>query len=247
MKRLILIITLTVTLLWTGTAAAQAQAAGLLDDILGEGGAIPVEDVNAKGTGYWVLQILRTLKILEDHILQARVGAVSMGNGAGPYLKEQAEERYGHALTYGAHSASSEDWPETFSFDFTWENGGWLESDLETEKRALDTQRTMLRLLEKSHEEFLGEEEEDIPGGIVDAINKAGGRNQLLAQIGGAIAKSIDEQRKNRQLLMTIGNGLFVDNAVELNRIVKREAQARAFFDNFGKPVAFPEFTDRGL
>ena len=242
MKKII-IAALVVTLLFPLTATGQVAAAGLLDDILGDGGAIPVEDINANRLGYWAHQILHLLKVWEDHVRQARLGSVEGGEDATAYLKEQAATRYGEAVTYG--TGGPEQWPETFTFDFTWDNGEWLESDLETEERGLDTQRTVLRWLERRQEEFLQEESE--AGKIVDAINGADGRNQLLAEIGGALGSIIQESRKEQQLLMAIGNSLAVGKALESNRIVKREAQERAFFNNFNKPVAFPQFEDRGL
>lgn len=241
MKKII-ITALTVTLLSPLSASGQVAAIGL-DDILEGGGAIPVEDVNARDSRYWFWQILRTLEILKDHIVQAKLGDFSSSDNTTEFLKAQAAERYGEAVTYG--SGGTEQWPETFTFDFAWENGGWLESDLETERRALDTQRTMLRLLEKRQEEFL-EEEEDIAG-VADAITGARGRNQLLAGIGGIQGKHLQQSRKEQQLLMTIANSLLVGQALESNRIVKRQAQERAFMENFGKRIEFRGFQDRGL
>ena len=240
MKYLVIVLALTVTLLWTGTATAQYCSG---PGPCGPGEGIPVFDTKANNANYWILQIVRTLEILRDHILQGKLGDIAANDNTTEYLKEQAAERYGEAVTYG--SGSSETWPDTFTFDHVWEEGGWLDSDLETERRALDTQRTMLRLLEKRQEEFLAEEESI--GVTSDAINGAQGRNQLLAAIGGIQGKHLQQSRKEQQLLMTIANSLLVGQALESNRIVKRQAQERAFFNNFNKPVAFPEFTDRGL
>lgn len=231
MKRLIFAVTLALSVL----SAVPARGQVAVIDVGPENW--PVQH------SHMITELLRLLAMLNDMLLQARRLEIAGSGETGIFLQSQAEERYGNAITYGSGGTAL--WPETFTGTHVWEDGGWLESDLETEQRGADTQRTMLRLLERRQEEFA--EEEGMIDGLIDGVNSAQGRNQIALRQAKVSVEHLQQSRKEQQLLMAIGNEIAVNNALESNRIVKREAQERWLLTNGDEPVAKPAFHDRGL
>lgn len=205
-------------------------------------GQIAVYDVEANPT-HWKLQLIRMITIINDLIVQARLGKMGDDGSTGGYLNEQADVRYGEAITYG--SESSEIFNEVFTFDESYPEGNWLEANLDTERRALDTQRTMLRLLERRHEEFA--EDEATIDGLVAGVNGARGRNSLMPAMAQVALQQLQEERKTQQLLLTLTNSVLVANARQVDQEQRKAAQERFFLTNGEQEVAKPQFIDRGL
>ena len=249
-KSIFVSLTLGVTVLWAAPIHAQGCGSPSFPCSvvgLGPGGELPVKDRVVRGTTGAIkkdtaIEVIKQTAMLVDMLLQALRGQIE-GGTAGIFLESQAEQRIGEALTYG--SGASELWPGTFTYDETYPHGDWLDADLEQRRRVLDTQQTMQFLLERRQEEFQADE-----GEIADAaagVNGARGRNQLLTAQAKVDVLTLQQSRKEQQLLMTIGNMLSAQHSDQLNREVKREAQERAWITNFGEEPELREFQESGL
>jgi len=211
-------------------------------------GEIPVIDAGVRGSTAaikhdTVIEVMKQTAMVADMIIQALRLSIGESGATGVFLDSQANARYGEALTYGA--GSSEAWPEQFTFDETYPNGDYLEADLQQRRRVLDTQRTMQLLIENRQREFQADSEE--VQAAIDAVNTARGRNQLAAGQAKVQVATLQQSRKEQQLLMTIANELSVEHSDRVNQEVKKQAQERFFLTNGDTAPEWPQARDWGL
>ncbi len=240
MKRIFLALALGALLLFPD--AVHAQIVPFYPNGATGPSEIPVVDDDV-GNNTWktLAQVILQLK---DMLTNSKRWSEGTWNSrTGQLLNEIARYKTANEILYGSDGSTV--WGETYALDHTWDNGSWIEHELERDSAALNTQRTLLHHLEMMHQEDEVDEEriQELQARVDDSV----GRNQIEQANAMIQAETLQQIRKERQATVTLANAVTVAAGHQINEKAAERAQEREFLSNFHRKVEFPVFTDRGL